>query len=140
MARAADQLVAGPSEEQPLSTLAVTAQLVGRGGPPPAGSMSPIVPQPLGPAAGVVVQAVAPAAPDVVVAEAITDDLGRAQLQVPAATYWVFIPWSDGLPGLPAAALVTTLPSGARVYAYQEVTAASGATVPVNLSISVMLP
>ena len=127
--------------EQGMGTLAVTVQIRGAGGaPPPPGMQAPAA-QPMGVGAGVPVQALAHDGSEAVVAQAVTDAEGQATLEVPPGTYWVVVPASGGLPGLPGAgALTSLLPGGTRVHVYQEATVAAGEAVPVTLAIMIMLP
>jgi hypothetical protein len=130
-----------PAVEQAMGTLAVSVQLsAGGGAPPPPGLAAP-GPQALGGVAGVMVQALGSDAAPVALAEATTDAQGQATLAVPPGQYWVVVPVADQLPGLPGAgALAMELPSGLRVHAAQETTIAGGETVPVVLTIRLMLP
>jgi hypothetical protein len=76
-----------------------------------------------------------------VAGEAVADAEGQATLAVPAGTYWVIVPIDGQTAGLPAAgALALETPGGVRVHAYQEATVAAEETVPVALTIRLMLP
>lgn len=130
-----------PAMEQGMGTLAVSVQLSGGGGPPPPPGLPAPGPQALGGVGGVTVQALGRDALQAVSAEATTDAQGQATLVVPPGQYWVVVPVAGQLPGLPGAgALAMELPSGMRVHASQEVAVGGNETVPVALTIRLMLP
>ena len=130
-----------PALEQAMSQVAVSVQLVGLGGPPPAPFMPTPAPQPIGPAVGVTVQALAPDAPNVAAAEAVTDAQGQATLDLPPDRYWIVVPAAAGLPGVPGApTLPVLLPNGTRASAYRELTLGAGEVAALPLAITLVMP
>lgn len=129
-----------PLEAQAMGTLAVTVQVAAGGGAPPAPGLTPSS-MPLRPAAGVTVQALAADTANSVAGEAVADAQGQATLAVPAGTYWVVVPVNGQAAGqATAGALALETPGGVRVHAYYEATVGADETVPVALTIRVMLP
>jgi hypothetical protein len=132
---------APPVREQAMGTLAVTVQVSAGGGAQPPPGLAPTGPPPLRPAPGVTVQALTADAGAAVVAEAVSDAQGQATLDVPPGQYWVVVPAGSQQGGLPGGgALAMETPAGVRVHAYQEATVGADESVPVALTIRIMLP
>jgi hypothetical protein len=130
-----------PALERAVGSVEVQVQLAGRGGPPPPPGM-PVPPaRMMSPAPGVPVQVVAADALDTVIVEQIADAEGRARFDLPPGRYWLLVPWSSDLPGLPGVSPVGVyLPEGQPVAAREEVTVTPGATAAVALTIQINLP
>jgi hypothetical protein len=136
-----DCTVLAPAPEKGMGSVEVQVQLAGRGGPPPPPGMLVPPARMMSPAPGVPVQVVAADALGTVIVEQIPDAEGRARFDLPPGRYWLLLPWSSELPGLPGVSPVGVyLPDGQPVAAREEVTVTPGATVAVALTIQVNLP
>ncbi len=100
----------------------------------------PTGPVDIGPAAGVAVQVELSGQPGPVM-QAVADADGTVQAELPSATYWVFVPLTSDVAGLPGAQPAgANLPDGRPVAAWAEAVVPSGGSAEVTLVIAVALP
>ena len=63
------------------------------------------------------------------------------ELELPAGDYWVLVPWSNQVPGLPGASgRGANLPDSSPVLAWRPATVPAAGTVAVTLTIEISLP
>jgi hypothetical protein len=93
----------------------------------------------LGPAAGAVVRVELPGQAGSGL-QTTADATGTIQTDLPAGRYWVFVPWSSKVPGLPGAtADGQTLPDGRPVLAWAEAVVTDRSTTEINLTITIKM-